>query len=149
MELPTSIQDIDELENIGWNVIIIPKEEYITGDEISDYELANIIQSRVSILGLNHKLWTDELPVAKISELPSTKLGNIKASDIVKIGGEEFVKLFTSADIAKYEINKKKCPFKVVRVIQVNHKLNTIHIELRKVNDLIIPPLEYSLNWSK
>ena len=65
---------------------------------------------------------------------------NIRQSEVVSFEDKEYVKLTSSRDIAKMELNKNKCPMSILRIIEETD--TEIIAELVEINNLAKPGLE-------
>lgn len=128
----------------GKEVVIIPDDERITNNIATEYEISNAITRRIPMLIANSTVFVDDDFVAvPIDELSQAKQDKISQNDIIKRNGNEYVRLTNSADIARFEINKKRSPLSVMRIISEDYVNKKIYVEIISVNDLVIPPLSY------
>lgn len=120
-------------------VIIVDEENDITLNKLTIYEVAQLVVAGINRLnkGFPSTLSQDELyiDVADVNIL-SNPQGNIKTETI---DGEERIKLTSTVDIAKREINMNKSPFLVHRVLLDTG--NYCYVVLKNPNKMIKPVL--------
>jgi hypothetical protein len=82
-----------------------------------------------------------------MSDIEKEKQKNIEISDICSIGGQSFVKLSSTRDIARCEVNMGKNPLSVIRIISEDVPNNIVYAERVNINDLSKPVLQYFRNY--
>jgi hypothetical protein len=120
--------------------------ERVTLDYITEYELSNAITTRIMEINSTFQTYLDDKDLMiNMNEIEKEKHKNIEVNDICSIGGQSFVKLNSTRDIARCEINLNKSPLSVVRIISEDD--NNIYAEKIAVNDLHKPVLQYFRNY--
>ncbi|MAR56907.1 MAG: hypothetical protein CMM93_06965 [Rickettsiales bacterium] len=120
-------------------IVIIKEEDRISLDRASTYEISKAISERIAMINETGELFSDNANLAKLDQLEGGSY-NIKESDIIEIKGAKYIKLTSSRDLAKKEINEKKSPFTLLRIISQDKKL--FYVEVINLNDLPVPQLD-------
>ncbi len=130
------------MEQNFMNVVIIPEENRLTIDKASLYEISNATTYIIDNISSTFKTYlpANELLV-NIKELPESDKKNINPESTYVENGETYIKLSSTADIARAEINKGLRPLVVYRPIQEIE--NTIYMERVDFNKLSKPIMEY------
>jgi len=116
-------------------IVITPEDERITLNKLSIYEQCNITTKRITMIKNNPKIFIDpNLLLINIKDIEQHKRTNIQANEVLSYAGESFVKLSSTRDIAKLEINQKKSPFSIMRIISEDEE--KIYVEIISANDL-------------
>lgn len=128
---------------------IVPAEERITLDRASKYEICNVVTDRISMIEKTFQtfLKSEDL-LLDINQVEKTKLANIDANQIINYGDKSFIKLSSTRDIARCEVNKKLSPHKVLRIMRIDDNEMVIYAELVSINELLFDPLSYHNNIS-
>ena len=103
-------------------IVIIKEEDRISLDRASTYEISKAISERIAMINETGELFSDNANLAKLDQLEGGSY-NIKESDIIEIKGAKYIKLTSSRDLAEKEINEKKSPFTLLRIISQDKKL--------------------------
>ena len=126
-------------------VVRIPEEERITSNRASVYEISNAISKRIPMINSNYVTYVDVLTVS-VDELSDKKRAAVNPKDIIEIDGKHYVSLTSTSDIARCEINNKKSPLSLVRIISEDYVNGIIYVEIVSVNQLDIELLPYLEN---
>lgn len=126
---------------ISKKITIIPEEKRLSRDIISIYELSNAVAQGISrIYETGETYLTERELYVDIVNLNNNDKKNIRQSEVVSFEDKEYVKLTSSRDIAKMELNKNKCPMSILRIIEETD--TEIIAELVEINNLAKPGLE-------
>src|SRR6056297_1755377 len=110
-------------------IIVIHEDERITLNKLSIYEQSNITTKRITMIKNNPKIFVEpDLLLVNINDIEQHKRANIQAEEVLSYAGESFVKLSSTRDIAKLEINQKKSPFSIMRIISEHEE--KIYVEI-------------------
>jgi len=127
-------------------IIVIPEDERITLNKLSIYEQSNITTKRITMIKNNPKIFVEpDLLLVNINDIEQHKRANIQAEEVLSYAGESFVKLSSTRDIAKLEINQKKSPFSIMRIISEHEE--KIYVEIISANDLSAKLMPYLNNY--
>lgn len=124
-------------------IIEVPQDKKITSNKITLYELTNAISTGIVRISTTGILYVEEEDLyINVDDLPEDKKKNIKSENVIEKNKGNYIKLTSTSDIAKLEINKNKCPLSVMRIIE--ERETELIVEIVKINDLFKPPLEYT-----
>ena len=127
---------------------IVWLDERITLDHATEYELSNAITTRIMEINSNFRTYLEDKDLMiNMNNIEKEKQKNIQISDICSIEGQSFVKLSSTRDIARCEINMNKSPLSVIRIISEDVPNNIVYAEKVHVNDLNKPILQYFRNY--
>lgn len=127
---------------------IVWLDERITLDHATEYELSNAITTRIMEINSNFRTYLDDKDLMiNMADIEKEKHKNIEISDICSIGGQSFVKLSSTRDIARCEVNMGKNPLAVIRIISEDIPNNIVYAERVNINDLNKPILRYFRNY--
>jgi len=127
-------------------IIVIHEDERITLNKLSIYEQSNITTKRITMIKNNPKIFVEpDLLLVNINDIEQHKRANIQAEEVLSYAGESFVKLSSTRDIAKLEINQKKSPFSIMRIISEHEE--KIYVEIISANDLSAKLMPYLNNY--
>jgi hypothetical protein len=114
-------------------------DDRITLDYSTEYEISNALTTRVKEVTATFRTYLDEDEyMVDVSDIHKDA---IKKGDLCTIDGRVWVKLTSTRDIVRCELNKKKSPLTVMRIIQEDG--DTIYAEKVNINDLHNPVLAY------
>ena len=127
-----------ELETNDYKeIIILPEDKDISSNRVTKYEIAQLVVEGINRLnkGFPSTLDMDDLYIdtADINTLTNPQ-GNIK---LETKNGEERIKLSSSTDIARREINLGKSPFLIHRVLLDTG--NKLYVVKKNPNNMIRP----------
>jgi DNA-directed RNA polymerase subunit K/omega len=127
-----------------YEMVIIPAEDRITLDVLSEFEIATIVSHRISQIGKGDMPYLNAQDYLVDTEgFTQDKKLSIAKEELISKDGKTFIKLSRTADIAKAELNTGKCPYLVVRTIVKNEKNKKIYAEIINPNELEKSILKY------
>lgn len=127
-----------------WKMIRIPDDERITLDIASLYEIGSIFSSRINQIGKGDRIYLEmDDFLVDTKDIKKTIKIEVAENDIVKNNGATYIKINTTPDIVKAELNNKKCPYAIIRVISSDPQTLTMYYELVDVNQLAKPLFMY------
>lgn len=135
------------MEKDYYDLHIIPDDERITLDVLSLFEVSSILSNRITQIGTDQRnyLLTENLYVDTASLSQNVKR-KINPNEVITNGKGSFIKLSSTADIVKAEINTGNVPYLIHRVISRDTVNKIAYVEIVNPNKLAKPVLEYLSN---
>jgi hypothetical protein len=124
----------------------IEPEDRISLDYSTEYEQSNALTTRVKEIASTFRTFVeDDDLMINIDAIEKEKHKNISVDEICTIGGMSFIKLTSTRDIARCELNMKKSPIAIMRIISEHNGI--VYAEKVNINDLINPTMSYLRNY--